>query len=299
MSETKTMNATEARPLPGGFAPPPDPPSPPIVPRERQRVRLLPLVVTAAAGLLLLKLTGLATTGGYIFPAAEPPKPIVSEKDLPAFGRAIARARFNPPQDEAPDTTGAVPAKKTEKPEDKPATPPRQELAQSRPSTPPPPISASEKAILERLQERRGVVEDRDRELEMRENLLKAAEKKLGDRIDELKDAESKVDASTKARDAQEQAQIKSLVTMYETMKPKEAARVFDRLDLRILVPVVIQMNPRKMAEVMAAMSPEAAEKLTVALATRGTERASPLPAAASSLPPGELQRIDQPPARR
>ena len=55
---------------------------------------------------------------------------------------------------------------------------------------------------------------------------------------------------------------------MYEAMKPKDAARVFDRLGLDVLVPVVQQMNPRKMSEVLAAMSPDRAEKLTVALAT-------------------------------
>jgi flagellar motility protein MotE (MotC chaperone) len=88
---------------------------------------------------------------------------------------------------------------------------------------------------------------------------------------------------------------------MYEAMKPKEAARVFDRLSHDVLVPVVVQMNPRKMAEVLAVMSPEAAEKLTIALAARARGRndvaATTKPGAA--LPPNELPAIDQPPARR
>ena len=36
------------------------------------------------------------------------------------------------------------------------------------------------------------------------------------------------------------------------------------RLGLDVLVPVVQQMNPRKMSEVLAAMAPDRAEKLTV-----------------------------------
>ena len=54
---------------------------------------------------------------------------------------------------------------------------------------------------------------------------------------------------------------------MYESMKAKSAARIFDRLELDVLVPVAKQMKPRKLADVMARMTPEAAERLTVALA--------------------------------
>ncbi len=50
-------------------------------------------------------------------------------------------------------------------------------------------------------------------------------------------------------------------------MKPKEAARVFDRLDTRILMDLVAHMNPRKVSEILAVMEPSAAEKLTIALA--------------------------------
>ena len=86
---------------------------------------------------------------------------------------------------------------------------------------------------------------------------------------------------------------------MYETMKPKEAARVFDRLPLDILVSVATQMNSRKMAEVLAVMSPESAEKLTVALARRGRGAEERVSSAGGMLPPGELQAIEPAPARK
>jgi flagellar motility protein MotE (MotC chaperone) len=75
-------------------------------------------------------------------------------------------------------------------------------------------------------------------------------------------------------------------------MKPKEAARVFDKLELSVLVPVVNAMNPRKMAEVLAAMSPEAASKLTVELATKGQRQQAQAPRPAG-LPAGELLAIE------
>jgi hypothetical protein len=52
------------------------------------------------------------------------------------------------------------------------------------------------------------------------------------------------------------------------------------------------------MAEVLAAMSPEAAERLTVALATRSVPAAAQHAAEQGATPPGELPRIDQPPPR-
>jgi flagellar motility protein MotE (MotC chaperone) len=63
---------------------------------------------------------------------------------------------------------------------------------------------------------------------------------------------------------------------MYENMKPKDAAKIFDRLDMKILIEVATQINPRKMSDILAAMSTEAAERLTVELASRGGDGRSP-----------------------
>jgi flagellar motility protein MotE (MotC chaperone) len=52
-------------------------------------------------------------------------------------------------------------------------------------------------------------------------------------------------------------------------MKPKDAAKIFDRLDLTILVQVTSLINPRKMSDILGQMSAEAAERLTVELANR------------------------------
>jgi flagellar motility protein MotE (MotC chaperone) len=161
------------------------------------------------------------------------------------------------------------------------------------------PTSPAERAILERLGERREEIDARMRELEMRERLLDTAEKKLDSRVGDLKAMEEKADGpGGKVREEEAKA-VKNLVIMYEAMKPKEAARVFDRLGLDVLVPVVQQMNPRKMSEVLAAMSPERAEKLTVALAT--TARSPGIERAAADLAPlggNELPAITPAPRR-
>jgi flagellar motility protein MotE (MotC chaperone) len=159
------------------------------------------------------------------------------------------------------------------------------------------PSSPSQRAILERLGERREELQQRAREMEMRERLLENAEKKLEGRINELKGMEEKAEAAATKRGDTEAGALRNLVTMYEAMKPKDAAKVFDRLPHEVLVPVVLQMKPAKMAEVLAAMSPEAAEKLTVALATRAKSLSGEARnvAGGTALPANELPSIDPP----
>jgi flagellar motility protein MotE (MotC chaperone) len=143
--------------------------------------------------------------------------------------------------------------------------------------------SPGERAVLERLQDRRQELESRTRDLEMRENLLKAAEKRLEAKVGELKDVEGRITAATGVRDKVEADRFRGIVAMYENMKSKDAARIFDRLDLKILVEVATQIKPAKMSEIMAAMTSESAERLTVELANRAS--ATPKAQAADQLP--------------
>ena len=53
-------------------------------------------------------------------------------------------------------------------------------------------------------------------------------------------------------------------------MKPKDAARIFDRLDMNVLTGLVSQMKPRVMSAILAAMTSAAAERLTLEIVNRG-----------------------------
>jgi flagellar motility protein MotE (MotC chaperone) len=159
----------------------------------------------------------------------------------------------------APDATAAAPK----------APPPPAEAKPNAFTSEKPIASAGERTLLEQLQQRRQELDGRDRELEIREGLLKAAEQRIEARLAELKELEVKADAATEKKKEAEVARLKGVVTMYENMKPKDAAKIFDRLDLRILIDVATQINPRRMSDILAAMSTEAAERLTVELATR------------------------------
>ena len=129
--------------------------------------------------------------------------------------------------------------------------------------------SSAERAILERLQERRQELDARARELDIREGLIAAAEKRVEGKISELKQAEAQLGTAEQKKDEAEIAKLKSLVTMYENMKPRDAAKIFDHLDMSVLIEVASQINPRKMSDILALMSAETADRLTVELANR------------------------------
>jgi flagellar motility protein MotE (MotC chaperone) len=147
----------------------------------------------------------------------------------------------------------------------------------------------SEQALLERLGERRQEIEAQEQALTMREKLLEATEKRVEERLAELKAIEERFAAEKKARQEERVQALQNVVTMYEGMKPKDAARIFNDLDPEVLLSVVKQMNARKMAEVLAQMQPAAAQRLTVELAR---EAQVPEPVAEVG---GELPKIGAP----
>ncbi len=146
----------------------------------------------------------------------------------------------------------------------------------------------SEQAILQRLGDRRAELDKREADLNMREALVAAAEKKLDEKTKALQDLQAQVNALVDQKQAAEDAGFKAVVSMYETMKPKDAAAIFDTLDVNVLLKIARAMNPRKMAPVLAAMSTTPAEILTTALAS-----VSPIATVAdTSQTPGALPQI-------
>src|SRR5262249_49733086 len=125
-------------------------------------------------------------------------------------------------------------------------------------------------ALIDRLGERRNELDKREAELNMRESLVAAAEQKLAEKTKQLEELQAQVNALVDQKQAAEDAGFKAIVAMYENMKPKDAAKIFDTLDLGTLLKVARAMNPRKMSPILAAMNAEPAQALTTAFATTG-----------------------------
>jgi flagellar motility protein MotE (MotC chaperone) len=273
------------------------------------RLRLIPVVIFALVSLLTIRMMSIAFDN----------RPVPQIADLgpsagDRFARTIERARLGSPDDQiiTGSTPGAPPAAAPTQPAPPAAAGAQPSPATNRPNPPvaesegtrlPPPAarmpergaqsSPAERELLEKLRERRSEIDARDRDIEMRDNLLRTTERKLDEKIGQLRTLESQLEANQAAKN-DPKARFKPLVVMYESMKPKEAARVFDRLDLRVLIDLVGHMNPRKVSEIMAAMEPAAAERLTVALA-RQAQGGPVQEANAPQQQDGELARLPTP----
>ncbi|WP_181702295.1 MotE family protein [Chthonobacter albigriseus] len=130
--------------------------------------------------------------------------------------------------------------------------------------------SQAELAIERSLSERRQTLDQREDDLTTRLKLLEAAEGRLQQRMEEMKGLKAAVDAQANAAPPGPSEQVRGLATMYENMKPKAAAAVFNKLELPILIELSRAMNPRKMSAILAVMDPERAGSLTTALAAYG-----------------------------
>jgi flagellar motility protein MotE (MotC chaperone) len=75
------------------------------------------------------------------------------------------------------------------------------------------------------------------------------------------------------------------LVKTYEAMKPREAAAIFDALDMQVLLQVLDRMQERRAAPVLAAMQPDRARLVTQMLAEMRTRSTAP-PEPAATIPP-------------
>jgi flagellar motility protein MotE (MotC chaperone) len=137
-------------------------------------------------------------------------------------------------------------------------------------------ISEQEIRVLRSLANRREELDQRENELDTREQTAIAAETRLDEQIAELKGVESQVAGILAQIDAKQDERMASLVRTYESMKPKDAARIFNTMeDETVLVDLAKSMKPAALAAVMASMDSKRAELVTKRLAALAEPPAS------------------------
>ncbi len=202
------------------------------------RFRLMPLAIIAIFGLLGVKVADLWSALNPA-PAAQAQGPTVAAKPRPDPAP--------PPAPAAAEGNGAEGSRAID----------------------PLAMSATEIELLQKLSERRAELDRRAAELSQREVLLQAAEKRIDEKIAKLAALEKEIAVVADKQSAEEDARVKSLVKIYETMKPAEAARILEQLDLAVLLGVIEHMKEAKVSGILASMDPTKARALTDALAMR------------------------------
>ena len=241
-------------------------------------VRLLPAVIAVGVILFGVKAAGLAFSANAA--PAEAAKPAAVAPAKPG-APATAKAEAGKPDPLAAINAALpVPAKNGKAPaEPKKSDQLGEDLAASG-------ISSAEMDVLTSLADRRDVLEQRQRELDLRANIIQATEKRVDGKIAELKTLQAKIEALIGQRDAKELEQLDGLVKVYTAMKPKDAARIFSALDDNVRLGLAGRMKPDVIAGIMASLPADVAQKLSVQLANRYKLPAEVGAAAAAANPP-------------
>lgn len=117
-------------------------------------------------------------------------------------------------------------------------------------------FSEEEVKVLQSLAKRREQLEQRERDIEQRDKLLKAAEKKVDEKVAELAALRKEIEGLLQKQQEEEARRIAQLVKIYENMKPKDAANIFNEMDFEVLLKIVDKMAERRVAPILAAMDP-------------------------------------------
>jgi flagellar motility protein MotE (MotC chaperone) len=255
--------------------------------------RLLPLTICLLGAVLAVKSTSLLQLA------------IVAYEPATLFTTALAAGPETPAQagntQEQPGNTSAQPGN--------PSAKPGRQSADAKPAAgnanpadmPPalneaPPISDSERAVLLELRDRRRELDAREAGLTARETTVAAAEQKLSQRVQELQALQQKLEALDSSHRQQEDVAWLGLVKVYETMKPRDAAAIFNDLGMPVLLELVKRMKDAKAAAVLAAMTPEKARDVTTQLAFARTRTDNALQSGDTQR--GATQAAPAPPAK-
>ena len=117
------------------------------------------------------------------------------------------------------------------------------------------------------LRQRRVALEARERALDTQVALLEASEKRIDDKIAQLQLLETAIKDSLRIFNEREEREFAKVVKIYETMKPKAAAPIFENLPGEVQLDIATRMKEAKFAPILAAMDPAKARDLTTNLA--------------------------------
>lgn len=130
-------------------------------------------------------------------------------------------------------------------------------------------LTEGEKIALQQLAARSQMLDERERLLDIRAELNGRTEAKLDEQIKTLTQLRARIEELTRTLDEAEEIKLARLVKIYETMKPKAAAEIFNRLGIQVLLHVIERMRETKSAAVIAKMDPAIAKRITTELARK------------------------------
>jgi flagellar motility protein MotE (MotC chaperone) len=150
-------------------------------------------------------------------------------------------------------------AKEPEAAPAKPASPPAEEPLLT--------LSTNDIPLLQSLQERQTLLDQRQKQLDQREAALQQLHKSIEEKLALLTVLRKEIGALIEEKEAFEEQRFEHLVKVYEGMKPAEAASLIERLQGDTAVKLFYRMKEKKVSQILGFISPDVAAKLSEQLA--------------------------------
>ncbi len=131
----------------------------------------------------------------------------------------------------------------------------------------PPPMPVE--PLLQALQDRETRVAEREAAIEDRMRAMALAEEELAKRLTELQDAEASLTAALVLSETANDDDIARLTTVYENMKPADAAGLFETMAPEFASGFLVRMRPDAAAAIMAGLEPQTAYSISAIIAGR------------------------------
>lgn len=127
-------------------------------------------------------------------------------------------------------------------------------------------------AAIEAIKTREAKLIDREAEIDEREASVSQAEATIKAELEKLKTAEENLKRTIEQASSASEDDISQLTDVYATMKPKQAAALFEQMDSNFAAGFLARMAADNAARIMAGMTPEKAYEISVVLAGRNAD---------------------------
>jgi flagellar motility protein MotE (MotC chaperone) len=220
--------------------------------------RILPLVGVAVGGVLAINAIAGAKSLPDLVSGAKAFAEGVAKPDAKKDAKADSKGG-----EEAPSAEGAGQPAAANAPPPRVCAPSADALAKEAG------LSPAELRVLQSLGARRGQLDQREQDIDVQLQLLAAAEAKLDAKMKALTGLKGDIQGLLGQVDAKKQAEVDRLVTVYQGMKPKDAAARMTLLSDDVRLPIAAKMKERALSQILANMAPNEAKILTERLAAR------------------------------
>lgn len=136
---------------------------------------------------------------------------------------------------------------------------------------PPAAAPADGDALMAAIREREAQLDADAARMADRAQTLNVAEAKLAEQLAAFEKAQKQLEATLASADKAAEKDIDRMTTVYENMKPAEAARILDRMDVSFAAGLLSRMRPELAAQVMSGMNPDSAYAVTLTIASRNS----------------------------